>query len=52
VGDIRYNGLDTIRKKTALAARKGGGIMIWELSQDTGDATSLLKAIREAAPGG
>jgi chitinase len=52
VGNLRYNGLDTIRKKTALAARKGGGIMIWELSQDTGDATSLLRAIREAAPGG
>jgi chitinase len=52
LGDLRYNGLDTIRKKTALAARKGGGIMIWELSQDTGDTTSLLKAIREAAPGG
>jgi chitinase len=51
-GGLRYNGLDTIRKKTALAARKGGGIMIWELSQDTGDATSLLRAIREAAPGG
>ncbi|HEY0711276.1 MAG TPA: glycosyl hydrolase family 18 protein [Polyangia bacterium] len=49
VGEIRYNGIATIKRKTALARAEGGGIMIWELSDDTHDGTSLLKAISEAA---
>ncbi|RJG49451.1 glycosyl hydrolase family 18 protein [Motilimonas pumila] len=40
-----YNGLTTIRKKTALAQAKGGGIMLWELSQDAQTEWSLLSAI-------
>ena len=41
-----YNGLATIRQKTDLAITRAGGIMMWELSQDTFDpATSLLFAI-------
>jgi GH18 family chitinase len=43
---VYYNGLDTIKAKTALAMQRGGGVMIWELAQDTADeATSLLNAI-------
>jgi chitinase len=42
---VYYNGIFTIRQKTALAAESGGGIMIWELSDDTADETSLLSAI-------
>lgn len=39
-GDCRYitfNGPATIEKKAKLAAEKAGGIMVWELSQDTPD---------------
>lgn len=44
---IYYNGQPTIEAKTHLAMQQGGGVMIWELSQDaTGDA-SLLKTIFE-----
>lgn len=44
--DVYYNGLDTIKKKTRYAKENLGGIMIWELSQDTFDTDkSLLQAI-------
>lgn len=45
VGNIYYNGIPTIKKKTRLAMRSFGGIMIWELAQDSQDDLSLLKAI-------
>jgi GH18 family chitinase len=50
VGNIYYNGIPTMQKKTQLAADSGGGIMIWELSQDVSGANSLLKAIYDKAP--
>lgn len=41
-----YNGIPTIQKKTQYALENLGGIMIWELSQDTTDSDkSLLQAI-------
>jgi GH18 family chitinase/chitodextrinase len=41
-----YNGIPTIKKKTQWACDNVGGIMIWELSQDTTDKSkSLLNAI-------
>ena len=41
-----YNGIPTIKKKTHWACENVGGIMIWELSQDTTDSSkSLLNAI-------
>ena len=47
-GGFYYNGIDTVRKKTNYAREnKLGGIMIWELGQDSLDEFSLLKAIRE-----
>lgn len=47
---VFYNGIATIKQKTELARREGlAGVMIWEISQDTQDNTSLLKAINEAA---
>jgi chitinase len=46
-----YNGLPTIRRKTQWAVANAGGIMNWELSQDTTGSTSLLSAIFEAAGG-
>jgi GH18 family chitinase len=42
-----YNGIATMKQKTSLALQQAGGIMIWELSQDTQDGTSLLKAIND-----
>jgi chitinase len=46
---VYYNGIPTIRRKTELALQRGGGMMIWHLSQDTDDDTSLLTAIYETA---
>jgi GH18 family chitinase len=55
VGDQFYNGIPTVQAKTDLAMTSGGGIMAWDLSQDSHcpsggcDATtpdvSLLSAI-------
>ncbi|MFB9058205.1 glycosyl hydrolase family 18 protein [Mariniflexile ostreae] len=45
---VYYNGTTTIKKKAELAQQRGGGIMIWELSHDTSNAsTSLLAAIHQ-----
>lgn len=44
-GGFFYNGIPTIKQKTELALQKAGGIMIWEVTQDTYDSTSLLSAI-------
>ncbi len=49
INDIFFNGIDTIRRKTCLAITEQiGGVMIWELAQDTADDTSLLKSIQQA----
>lgn len=45
-GSDYWNGIPTIRNK-ALLARNYGGIMTWELSQDTNGADSLLTAMWE-----
>ncbi|MBD0260640.1 MAG: hypothetical protein ICV83_33395, partial [Cytophagales bacterium] len=42
---VYYNGTATIKQKAELAKQRASGIMIWELSQDTHDANSLLRAI-------
>lgn len=48
--EVYYNGVDLIEKKTRYAKENLGGVMIWELTQDTGDAgKSLLQAIGRAA---
>ena len=45
-GIIYYNGLPTIKKKTQLALKNAGGVMIWELSQDAAAGSkSLLSTI-------
>ncbi len=45
---VYYNGINTIKMKTQFAQKeKLGGVMIWEISQDTNDNRSLLKAINE-----
>jgi len=44
---VGYNGITTIKNKTNLAWNQGGGIMMWELSQDAVGTYSLLSAIHE-----
>ena len=51
-GNDYYNGIPTMKKKTELALQMGSGVMIWELSQDTNDSTSLLNAIYEVITNG
>lgn len=47
VGNTYYNGRPTIEKKVQLAYDKVGGIMIWELAQDSFTEYSLLSTIHE-----
>ncbi len=46
---LYYNGLPTIRQKTALAKEKASGVMIWQVKGDAEGEYSLLKAINEVA---
>lgn len=47
--EVYYNGMDTIAAKTIYAGENLGGIMIWELTQDTAEKDkSLLQAIGKA----
>jgi chitinase len=48
-GTVFYNGKNTIRKKTELAMKQGGGVMIWQLLHDTTGANSLLNVIYETS---
>ena len=45
VGSKFYNGRPTIKSKVKLASEKVGGIMVWELGQDSFGTFSLLKTI-------
>ncbi|MEV1122067.1 glycosyl hydrolase family 18 protein [Actinosynnema sp. NPDC049800] len=47
-----YNGVPTIKRKTQWAMANAGGVMNWELSQDTTGSTSLLSAIYDTVMGG
>ena len=48
-GGFHFNGPATIQRKTAYAIRQGyGGVMIWELGQDTKGKASLLNSVRAA----
>ncbi len=49
-GTCRYNGADTVKKKTRLAGDYRG-VMIWALDQDAPGDMSLLKAIGEELSG-
>ena len=45
VGQVYYNGKNTMGAKTVLGIENYGGIMIWELTQDRNDQHSLLDTI-------
>ncbi|MBY8871407.1 ricin-type beta-trefoil lectin domain protein [Micromonospora sp. PLK6-60] len=47
-----YNGVPTVKRKTQWAMANAGGMMNWELSQDTTGSTSLVGAIYDTATGG
>lgn len=42
-----YNGLPTLCKKTILAAKKAGGVMLFDINEDTNDETSIVSMIDE-----
>ncbi len=44
---VYYNGIDTIQEKTRLALLKAGGVMIFDINEDTMDSTSLISAIHD-----
>ena len=49
VEDIYFNGIQSVQRKTRYTYKNNfGGVMIWELGQDTVDETSLLRAIYES----
>ncbi len=48
---VTYNGIETIRSKTQLALESASGVMIWTVTDDTVDETSLLSAIYAVAHG-
>jgi GH18 family chitinase len=48
VAGINFNGINTIKAKTSYVLENGyGGVMFWELTNDSIDQTSLLTAITE-----
>jgi len=47
LGKIYYNGRPTIAQKVTYASQNAGGIMIWELAQDSFDEYSLLEVIHK-----
>lgn len=47
-----YNGIPTIVKKTELAKKKVGGVMIWEISYDAPGELSLLRAVHQTVMAG
>lgn len=50
-GLLYYNGIPTIKMKTKLALVQTGGIMIWQLLQDTTGTKSLLEVIDKQIKG-
>lgn len=48
---VHYNGIDTMKAKTRFALENAGGIMIWQINQDSPkEELSLLNAILETIP--
>ncbi|MET7879129.1 glycosyl hydrolase family 18 protein [Micromonospora profundi] len=47
-----YNGIPTVKRKTQWALANAGGVMNWELSQDTTGSTSLVSAMYDTIMGG
>ena len=41
-----YNGLNTLREKTYIAMKKAGGVMLFDVNEDTDGETSVVSMIR------
>jgi chitinase len=52
IGLKYYNGIPMIVKKTELAKKQLGGVMIWEISSDTLGDLSLLRALHQSIQAG
>ncbi len=46
-GESWYNGLATLKEKTRMALLSAGGVMLFDIHEDTHDATSVLKMVHE-----
>jgi len=42
-----YNGLNTLREKTYVAMKKAGGVMLFDVNEDTEDETSVVSMIQD-----
>lgn len=42
-----YNGLNTLREKTFIAMNKAGGVMLFDVNEDTNDETSVVSMIQD-----
>ena len=42
-----YNGLNTLREKTFIAMKKAGGVMLFDVNEDTDDETSVVSMIHD-----
>ncbi|HVI40887.1 MAG TPA: glycosyl hydrolase family 18 protein [Anaerovoracaceae bacterium] len=42
-----YNGLNTLREKTYIAMRNAGGVMLFDVNEDTDDETSVVSMIHD-----
>ncbi|HYE67562.1 MAG TPA: glycosyl hydrolase family 18 protein [Anaerovoracaceae bacterium] len=42
-----YNGLNTLREKTYIAMKKAGGVMLFDVNEDTEDETSVVSMIED-----
>ncbi|MEL7647480.1 MAG: glycosyl hydrolase family 18 protein [Sedimentibacter sp.] len=40
-----YNGMNTLKEKTKLAMRKAGGVMLFDVNEDTNDSYSIVSMI-------
>lgn len=43
--DSYYNGINTMREKTVIALKKAGGVMLFDVNEDTSDSTSAVSMI-------
>lgn len=51
VGEVYYNGINTVIAKTEMALKEVSGVMIWELGKDAFNEYSLLNTIHETIYG-
>lgn len=43
--ESNYNGMNTLREKTIVAMNKAGGVMLFDVNEDTNDETSIVSMI-------